>query len=481
MWTGGTVYFNSTAVDPDGQLTNWTWRFGDGHRGYGAQTTHRYAVADTYIVELIVRDDGGASAQVGRRIVVASEPLSTGASTPYLEWVPGWLYWVLPLVVGIILWGLSYFVVSKGQPAIYNLVFFLFFAASGTKSITEAFAVLTNTSAPGLNFAAITVNAAVAFCMIPLFLWFVLVFPRPVAVWLRDGRRGVIAMILAVPFLLNQLFGFIPFERTVNIFNAFQSIVVLVCLGLLIYHGWETDSEEERHRIHLLTATFFLLVLSSVVLTGLGLAHTMYAEAGDAERATKFIGAAGIWGLVVSPLLEIIGAIILLYAVLKYQLLGVERFVMRATRGGLLALLVPAVFVVVSNGIEQLFQVTVLQGVEYDFLIAGFISALLMIPLQKWVTFLINRLFPGAQAHDAEYEAMRRMEIYEAQVRYCLLDGALNQHEIEVLRRLSKNVGLRPEEIDGVIARFPKADLSLLAPAKRPRSFATRLAARVSV
>ncbi len=449
------IAFESSSADPDGTIVNWTWDFGDGAVAYGAQAGHAYAEPGEFIVQLTVTDNQGASAQAGRAFEIPVELSGLRAAANLL---PAWLYWLMPFLVSLVLFSLSYLVVAKGQPNIYNLVFFLLYVASGLKSLTEAIAVLTVSAAPLAHSIAIQANAAAAFVQVPLFLWFVLVFPRPIHPWLREGKRGALVLLLAVPFLIASLSGLITYESLVNIFNVYVTIFALLGLGILVYHGWETDSNEERQRIRLLSITFLLLVISSIILAVLNILASLYADVGNAEQALTFLQSAGLFGLVAAPLLEILGAAILVFSILKFQLLGIDLIVMRVTRGALTALLVPATFVIVSNTIEQLVQVTVLEGVQFDFLVAGFVSAALMFPIQKWVTFLIYRLFPGIADHAPLALSMRRMEIFEAQLRYCLLDGAVNQKELGMLRRLRQSIDLTPDEFDRVLKQFPSVD-----------------------
>ena len=53
-----TIAFNSTSVDPDGNITAWDWDFGDGSTGTGENVTHVYADGGRYSVKLTVTDDG---------------------------------------------------------------------------------------------------------------------------------------------------------------------------------------------------------------------------------------------------------------------------------------------------------------------------------------------------------------------------------------------------------------------------------------
>lgn len=460
-----TVYFNSTSFDEEGPISNWTWDFGDGHGSYGVSVTHVFTQPGSYVVQLTVRDSADQLATRGAQLDFASPTELPRALDSYF---PSWLFWVMPFLVSLLLFTIGYLVVAKGQPAIYNLVFFLFFTASGLKSLTEALAVLSSSTDAGFTGVALIANRVVSYLLAPLFLWFVLVFPRPIHRGLVDGRRGAFCLLLSIPFLASEFgFGLVDPLRT-NVFNVLVSLVALGCTGLLVYHAWETDSEEERKRIRLLAVSFALIVLAAGVVAGLGLARTYYENAGSTASATLMLDATAVFGLIIAPGLEVVAATILMYAILRYQLLGISKLLVRATRGTLTAILVPSVFVVCSNSIEQLFQVSVLEGVRYDYLIAGFISTLLMFPVQKWATFILYRLFPGLGATGLEEEARRRVEIYEAQLRYNLLDGDLNPKEVRLLKRLADSISLKPEELDVVVGRFPGARLEALRLAARP-------------
>ncbi|MEA2054913.1 MAG: PKD domain-containing protein [Candidatus Thermoplasmatota archaeon] len=57
-WTGETIVFDGRgSYDPSGTIINYTWDFGDGHKGYGNITTHVYPSAGTYTVTLAVLSD----------------------------------------------------------------------------------------------------------------------------------------------------------------------------------------------------------------------------------------------------------------------------------------------------------------------------------------------------------------------------------------------------------------------------------------
>lgn len=74
-----TITFNASAsYDPDGQIVEYRWDFGDGSREYLMEVTHVYASAGTFTAKLTVTDDKG--------ITSSSETLiSIGIPTPTIE------------------------------------------------------------------------------------------------------------------------------------------------------------------------------------------------------------------------------------------------------------------------------------------------------------------------------------------------------------------------------------------------------------
>lgn len=142
---------------------------------------------------------------------------------------------------------------------------------------------------------------------------------------------------------------------------------------------------------------------------------------------------------------------------------------LQSLRRSLSALLVGSTFVLIGNLLEELFQGTVLQNVRYAFLVAGFISAGLMAPIQKWFGVQLNRVRPGLGAVQTPPESERGMEIYEAQLRFCLLDGTLTPKEVELLRRLRDSLRVTPDELRRIAGRYPPLEAAqLLAPAGEP-------------
>lgn len=74
---GLTVNFTDVSTDLDGIIVDWSWDFGDGMFSSEQNPIHTYNTANTYIVQLTVTDDDGASNSTIRIITVQPNPGGT--------------------------------------------------------------------------------------------------------------------------------------------------------------------------------------------------------------------------------------------------------------------------------------------------------------------------------------------------------------------------------------------------------------------
>lgn len=72
--TDDTVQFTDRSSDPDGEVVDWEWDFGDGSTNTRQNPSHLYSRAGTYTVELTVTDDDGATDSVSKSITVEEPP-----------------------------------------------------------------------------------------------------------------------------------------------------------------------------------------------------------------------------------------------------------------------------------------------------------------------------------------------------------------------------------------------------------------------
>ena len=61
-----------TSTDDDGDVTGWSWRFGDGGTSTEREPIHRYAGPGSYTVTLTATDDGGATDDASEQVTVAA-------------------------------------------------------------------------------------------------------------------------------------------------------------------------------------------------------------------------------------------------------------------------------------------------------------------------------------------------------------------------------------------------------------------------
>ena len=64
------VQFSANATDPDGNIADYTWSFGNGATASGSSPSHTYSEPGEYTVELTVTDNGGKSATATQTISI---------------------------------------------------------------------------------------------------------------------------------------------------------------------------------------------------------------------------------------------------------------------------------------------------------------------------------------------------------------------------------------------------------------------------
>jgi len=97
---GQTVFFNaSPSYDPDGSIVSYVWNLGDGNSAWGPYVSHTYMAGMTYLVQLTVTDDKGASQAATRSLPVASvipyypPPWGGIPGGPPMGGIPGIFVW----------------------------------------------------------------------------------------------------------------------------------------------------------------------------------------------------------------------------------------------------------------------------------------------------------------------------------------------------------------------------------------------------
>jgi sugar lactone lactonase YvrE len=75
---GQSVAFSVAAVDEDGDPLTYTWDFGDGAVGSGADVTHAYAAAGSFTATVTVADDAGAAVVGSVGVTIRAPLVGTG-------------------------------------------------------------------------------------------------------------------------------------------------------------------------------------------------------------------------------------------------------------------------------------------------------------------------------------------------------------------------------------------------------------------
>ncbi len=80
--TGFAVDFDGTAsVDSDGAIVSYAWVFGDGGTGSGANPSHTYSAAGSYLAKLTVTDDNGDTGAKTLRVNVVDNSAPTASAS----------------------------------------------------------------------------------------------------------------------------------------------------------------------------------------------------------------------------------------------------------------------------------------------------------------------------------------------------------------------------------------------------------------
>jgi hypothetical protein len=190
-----------------------------------------------------------------------------------------------------------------------------------------------------------------------------------------------------------------------------------------------------------------------------------------ARRATIALQATGFAGLVfwnpiadllnrtgtddfgVPGIIRTIGAVLIVRAILRYDLLGVPRHRLVIDRGPATAAAL-ATMLIVAQVAQNFFEAT------YGLVLGGAIAGAALFaayPLQRWLEDRTPR--PGASGPKHE-------QAFADAVRLALLDGTLSREEEVTLHRMADDLGIRSGRAHELLAAV---EASMPEPAKRPR------------
>jgi hypothetical protein len=343
-----------------------------------------------------------------------------------------------------------------------------------------------------------------------------LLFPRPLR---RDERRTLVLPVLGfvvvtLPAMLMTVFAPSALVANPALLPAYAfytlligSILFVVLLAPLRFAAARPGREGERERgavalmgaaLGLFPAVFAgsnanvpeLVPYVATILAVLALAAVLWLRnAARSERpqavlarnvavlalapavAGALVNAA--WGSSFSPaggpqfgLARMLGVLLLAYAILRHQLLGIDVKVKWTIKQSTIAAAFIGVFFVVSEGAQQLFSTSLgpLVGIAAA---GGLVFA--MAPLQHLAERVANAAVPGV-GEPGQLSAEERRTAYAEAAKLLWMDGVLTVKERHALDGLRARLGLRGEEAQR-IERAVTEELERAgpAPARRQR------------
>ncbi|MBW3584236.1 MAG: protein kinase [Euryarchaeota archaeon] len=146
-------------------------------------------------------------------------------------------------------------------------------------------------------------------------------------------------------------------------------------------------------------------------------------------------------GPLIPPLIIIVFASVLAYALLKHQVFDLDLKVKWVMRRATVFAVVGVAFVMADDVIESLLPV---EGMVASLLAAG-AAALLVYPAWRLAGPFSERVLPGVTDTRA-YRDLRRFEVYRAALQEAARDGVVDASQERLLARLRQDLGISPRE-----------------------------------
>lgn len=133
-----------------------------------------------------------------------------------------------------------------------------------------------------------------------------------------------------------------------------------------------------------------------------------------------------------------LNSVLLGYGILRAQVFDIDIKLKWTLSRGTMASVFVAVFFLVANAAQEFL------AEELGWALGGIAAGALLLvisPLQRAAEGLASAALPGVAAH-SEYASFRKLEVYKGALEEMLQDGALNDRDRAVLRRLRERLGL---------------------------------------
>lgn len=375
---------------------------------------------------------------------------------------------LFPVVAGLALLGLAAFVLRAMRDRIHNVFFASLYTFSGLKSIGEGVLPRANgfhDAAPLFPAAGFWAHVSIvcAFFMLPLLVLFLLHFPRPVR-FLRQRPWWIGAFFVPTALFLYGFYGQpagVDRLRLALALNALALVATAAAFLYLVRTHRTTPDPVERKRAAYVLLGFGPAFLGTWVIAILEFVQ-YYRQAEIPGLATALLH-------FVTPLLELAAAFLTAYAIVKYQLLGIEFKFKTGLRYTLTTFVIGFVLITLNEFLGEFVFERVFGFTQFYWLLAGIVGVVLFKPVEKAVGRLTDWLFPGVRTGQAEYDDGRAREIYHAQVTYVMRDAQVTERERRFLDHLRGQLQLSLDEagrIEAAVARLlhPEAGAGAASP-----------------
>jgi hypothetical protein len=270
--------------------------------------------------------------------------------------------------------------------------------------------------------------------------------PHASVAWLRQGAGP---WVVVAAWVVTTMAVFEPALQTATVLAAFA--VAIVAAAYSAVAAWLERASRAPGSAARRRATTYL---ASFVTRDLGLAWMTVAS------SIAAIVEIGAWPFVVGRCIMIVSHLAIAAALLKSQVLGLNRrIVTGSSYAGAAALLVVA-FVVATEVVEA----AVSGGDQFVGIAAAVVLALSLRPLQTRAQRWLVRLFPSAQAVSS-LATQEKAAMYREQVELAYDDGVLGTKERRMLDRMVASLGLTHDAARGIESRVRRAS----APRTRAR------------
>lgn len=349
-----------------------------------------------------------------------------------------------PILAAALKLVLAIAVLRAGRSALFNVLFFALYTLSALKSLAEGVFGFMFYTPEVFNatdwFPGATWWLALTYVCLPvmlaLYVWFASVFPRPHNVFAR--HPSALAALFVPPtallvILLASVFApeAVPLtgEQLGYVFNIVAIPFTVYALFVLFQATRQAKDDIERHRTKLVLWAFAIVSVPSWTLNVMQLMGSGYQ--------IEFL-------LFVAPPVEVVESAVIGYAILKYQLLGVELVAKATLKQSVTVGTLSMVFFVTKETLNSLLGD--IFSVRTGYLIGAILGGILFLPIEKGSRKLMNKLFPGVNDTE-DYLRKRKLDIYKEQLAVAMADGQLKDKELKMLALLRQTLGLTEKDV----------------------------------